>query len=340
MACALGFVVSRLRHRVIASKRLDELRGANELSIWARKRIYMYELLKDEYNTERTQHSKWGQRQTGVGGSTFSAMMHHVQKKAVEQVEDDGPLHSGPEAENEEPDASLSDPRLFQLGYSIFAIGSLDSIKEDIELAYRTMLDKFPSNGTGILEAATYFRHYHNNLYMELTTLNLAKKHSQAWDIHFVVYQRLRSLREGNHDSTSRVSQMNAIDRVMFDQEWSTAANKETTIYKIIYQLWQALLAPSPDLYQLQRYGEDLTSALRSAEHHYRTCLRLNPDSPLALRGYGIFLNNVKGQKEQANEYLNKAERVEDSVGKNKTRRLHRFLFNQRMAGTLSTLVT
>lgn len=101
--------------------------------------------------------------------------------------------------------------------------------------------------------------------------------------------------------------------------------------YRLIYQLWRHMCEPRPDLKQIQKFSECLQVAVDEAEHHYQTCLRLNPESISSLRAYAQFLSNVKGDQDRSTEFLNKADRIEEAVSRMRSRHVSRFCFDQRM---------
>lgn len=208
----------------------------------------------------------------------------------------------------------------------------LEAIKQQVELAYRTCMDKFPSNGTALLEAASFFRNYRDNLFMEMMTLNLAKRNARAVDIQFVISQRLRELREDDQRNNDGDT-MGAVDRVLFDQHYNDASNLETKCYKLIYQFWMVISRKLPDIAQLQVLAEELTRTADEVEMHYEECLKLNSDSVVALRSFGVFLSKVKVEQERSAEFLAKADRIEDQVGKQKKKQIAKFSFDQKLNG-------
>ena len=314
MAGFCGGSICRLRHELILTKSMDAIHSYPELSIWARKRLQTLRNLQLKYG-DASAISKTGAKES----NSFAAMMNHVQKKAVDEDTDT----SGSQ-ENSDGDISVKQRMYIQR--------NIKRLGDEVELAYRTALDRFSKNGTALLEAASFFRHYHDNHYLELTTLNFAKKSCQTLDIKFAVYERLRSLREGERTESGH-HKVTAVDRVLFDQEWKAACNEETKLYKIVYQLWQSLLHPSPDLAQLESYAELFYEALQNADEKYQSCLRINPESPLALRSYSNFLLTGKGHQDEANEYRSKADRLEDVLHQSVSRDVHRFLFDQQVSG-------
>ena len=316
MAFSCGALTCRLKHENIMIMSLDGTQSVtqsfNELSIWARKRLDILQALESKYSLGN------GTADTSQNNS-FASMMHHVQKKAVDED-----IKSRYTEGAVDGDVTAKQRQCIEWNIS--------RLRNDIEFAYRMAIDRFPKNGTALLEAASFFQHEHENHYLELTLLSLAKRSCQALDIRFEVYQRLRNLREGEHTEKGH-HRVTAIDRVLFDQEWKVACNEETKLYRIIYQFWQSLLNPTPDLALLESYAKVFYESLQRAEEKYQSCLRINPESPLALRSYSSFLSTTKGYEEEAEEYRSKAERLEGMLAQSRSRDIHRFLFDQRVAG-------
>lgn len=208
----------------------------------------------------------------------------------------------------------------------------LGAVKEEVEKAYRMCMDRFPTNGTALLETASFFRNYRDNWFMEMMTLNLAKRNSRAIDVQFVIFQRLRHLREDDQ-SRSNGEAMGAIDRVLFDQRFNKGCELETQCYRIIYQFWMVVSREAPDIANLQVLAEELARTANQAEREYEECLKLSPDSVVALRAFGVFLSKVKREQERSSEHLNKADRLEDHKGKRKKKHIPKFSFNQTLNG-------
>lgn len=279
----------------------------------ARKRIQTYERLKKIYASSadnvviETNHTKSGDKD---------------QSNAAVQVE-----------------IPAEESSLLELGDKGVLYHRISSLLDQVERAYQELLERYPCKGTALLEASTFFRHYHNNLYMEMLTLSKAERNCSSIDTQFVVYQRLKQLREGDtkehsgKQGGSNEGSMNAVDRVMFDQRWKTARNEETNVRKYVYQLWQTLMSECPDLAQMQQYAEKLTKALETADEQYQECLGLDANSAKVLRGYGQFLKDMKGDVDRASEYLNKADRVEDSAQRNKQEKVDKFIVYDQSGG-------
>lgn len=209
----------------------------------------------------------------------------------------------------------------------------LEAAKEKVEQAYRVCIDKFPHNGNAILEASSFFRNYRANLFMEMTTFNLAKRNANALDVQFAIFQRLRELRESSHSNNDRKT-LSALDRLHFDHEFSKASNLETKCYRIIYQFWETLNKKIPDVAELQYLAEGLHKVAEEAVVHYENCLKLNPESIVALRSFGAFLLKVKVDNEGSSQYLAKADRIEDQMGRQKQKHLRKLCFYGKLNST------
>lgn len=319
LACIAGGICCRMIHDAIAAKPANMLRYSTELSIWARKRIAVYEQLKNEY-------SRLGQ---------FTLQDDEVkQEMANEQHASSGSSSSSAADEDTRYSIPPTEPQLLQLGKDAFEVTNLSSLKEQAEKAYKTMMERFPSNGTILLEISAFFRHYRDNMYMEMRTLNQAKKSCDALDVQFVVYQRLRQMRESSSSSSSNGNnQMNAVDRLLFDQKFSNASKEETTVYKVVYQLWNHLMSPVPQLNRLQKLSEELKKSMQKSDNLYQECLKLNPESIKVLRSYGTFLSRLNGDVEKANECLKKADHIEETIGKQRSAHIDKFRFKRKITG-------
>ena len=284
----------------------------------ARKRIQAYERLKKIYASSE---------------DSMVVETYHV-KKGQDQRK--GNYFGSPTGQAEIPAEESSLLELGEKGIFVHRIGFLLDL---VEKAYKELLERYPCKGTALLEASTFFRHYHTNLYMEMLTLSTAEKNCASIDTQFVVYQRLKQLRErntGEHSAkqgSSGEGSMNAVDRVIFDQRWKTARNQETNVRKHVYQLWQTLMSDCPDLAHMQHYAENLTKAMETADEQYQECLRLNSNSAKVLRAYGHFLKEMKGDVDKASEYLNKADRVEESAQRNKQEKVDKFIVYDQSGG-------
>ena len=215
----------------------------------------------------------------------------------------------------------------------------ISSFLDQVEKAYRELVERYPRKGLALLEASTFYRHYHTNLYMEMLMLSKAHRECSSLDTQLAVYQRLKQLREGSttenpakHGSSAEGS-MNAVDRVLFDHRWKTARNEETNVRKYVYQLWQTLMSACPDFAQMRLYAENLTKAMETADEQYQECLRLNSNSAKVLRAYGQFLEGMKGDVDKASEYLNKADRMEESAQRNKQEKVNKFIVFDQCGG-------
>lgn len=235
----------------------------------------------------------------------------------------------------EQSEIPSTEPSLLELGDKGILYYRYQSLIDQVENAYRILIGKYPHKGRALLEASTFFRCYHDNLYMEMLTLSKAQRYCSSIDIQFVVYQRLKQLRERDitQQRNASKSSMNAVDRVLFDQKWKTATSEETNVHKYVYQLWQALMSECPDLAQMQKYAQRFTESMETANEHYQECLCLNSNSTKALRAYGRFLKEMKGDADKASEYLNKAERIEDSNSRNKPDKMDRFTVYDQSCG-------
>lgn len=273
----------------------------------ARKRIQVYERLKTEY---LSQHSP--------DDSAISEPEAN-QTKDVNQL---------PHIE-----IRSADPSLMKLGDEGILYHRLYLLFEEIEKAYRILVERYPSKGPALLEASAFFRHYHNNLYMEMLTLSKAHKDCEAFDTQFIVYQRLKQLREGDTSESPTEMPMNAVDRVLFDQTWRIANDGETSVRKHVYQIWQSLVSEYPDLAQIQKHAENLSKAMETTEQQYKACIRLDSRSAKVLRAYGKFLKEMKGHTEKASEYLNKADRIQESLKRNKQEKVDKFSVYHRSQG-------
>eukprot|EP01138_Halocafeteria_seosinensis_P012737 gb/GECG01013013.1/.p1 GENE.gb/GECG01013013.1/~~gb/GECG01013013.1/.p1 ORF type:complete len:1765 (+),score=203.56 gb/GECG01013013.1/:1-5295(+) len=299
-----GALQCRIIHDGIIRKPFNMLQYSYELSIWARKRIHIYEALKSEY----------------LRFDRFASASEEDADESTNLLED-----ASNEKEKKCYRIPATESRMLQLGNGYADTTTLEELRDQIEKAYQGMVERFPSSGNVLLESSTFFRHYRDNLYMEMRILSQAQKKCSAPDIRFVVYQRLRQMRESSSSSSSH--ELNAVDRVLFDQKWRSASSEETKVYQVVFQLWNSLMAPAPALGRLQDYAKRLTKAMTQADNYYRECLRLNPESVIALRGYGGFIRNLKGDEEQSNEYFNKADRIEEAVGTDKRSHLPNFHF-------------
>ena len=229
------------------------------------------------------------------------------------------------------------EPELLKLGSKGVLIDRLETLREEVERVYDYIGENYRNDGNALLQASEFFHHYRNNLYMEMKTLSMCQSATQALDIQFAVYQRLRQIREGKSQSShANGGSMTAVDRVLFDQKWKNATSHETTVFQVIYQIWQRLMSSCPDFDVLQDYAEKLAESMKGAERHYEECLKLNSESSRVLRAYGQFLGRIKGDYDKSNEYLNKADRVEEASGKNKQFKVEHVCIEGRASGKAS----
>ncbi|KAA0146760.1 hypothetical protein FNF31_07713 [Cafeteria roenbergensis] len=109
------------------------------------------------------------------------------------------------------------------------------------------------------------------------------KQVGSAWDVSFLSYQRTRQLQERS------ASGLSAVDRILFDEAWTTAI-------------------------------EETTKAFAAQNKLYNHAI--NPDSTMALRAFSRFCEDVLGDSERATELQNKANRIEEKHAKTNVRPL------------------
>eukprot|EP01138_Halocafeteria_seosinensis_P007464 gb/GECG01007629.1/.p1 GENE.gb/GECG01007629.1/~~gb/GECG01007629.1/.p1 ORF type:complete len:1503 (+),score=198.81 gb/GECG01007629.1/:1-4509(+) len=312
LACIGGSLACRMMHTAVLGKPFNTLQYSYEISIWARRRIHIYETLKRVY----------GRYEQFLGTSEHDDDESSSLLNKNNSSQDETKLR-----------IPMEEARLLELGSYSVHVDTLESLQGDIERAYRSMMDKFPDSGNVLFEASTFFKHYMDNLYMEMRALSQAKRMCNAPDIRFVVYQRLRQIREGSTANSSQ--ELNAVDRVLFDQKWAQATEEETNVYKIVHHLWSSLMAPVPRISQLDQDAEQITKALSKADSLYKDCLKLNPESVSALRSYGNFARTLRGEEELAQTYLSKADRIEESSGKATQSKIERYNFKEQLRDSL-----
>jgi len=209
------------------------------------------------------------------------------------------------------------------------ALTALATLLRQAEDAQLRALRTYQGEGMGMVSTAAFFQVLHNTRYLELTALLSAKAASTALDVRFFVYQRTRQMREESDAGGERLSSvrsgsskrsLSAIERVLFDQHWSSAREGELACYRAMLRVWQILSDPVPDLNQLQRIGTQMKRSLAETQTSFRAMLKINADNSKLQRSYGSFLLNLLRNPALASQFLNKAEALEQSQRSHKTR--------------------
>ncbi|KAA0148610.1 hypothetical protein FNF29_06548 [Cafeteria roenbergensis] len=184
-------------------------------------------------------------------------------------------------------------------------------------MAYDEMLKAWPKSAVTYSSGSIFHRAYGSTASSELTILAMARKQvGSAWDVSFLSYQRTRQLQERSGSGLS------AVDRILFDEAWSTAIEETTKAFAAQNKLYNHAVESSPDANRLGLLAEELFKARTAAERRFRTMLQINPDSIMALRAYSRFCEEVLHDADRATELMNKANRIEDKHAKTNVRPL------------------
>ncbi|KAA0171107.1 hypothetical protein FNF27_06411 [Cafeteria roenbergensis] len=184
-------------------------------------------------------------------------------------------------------------------------------------MAYDEMLKAWPKSAVTYSSGSIFHRAYGSTASSELTILAMARKQvGSAWDVSFLSYQRTRQLQERSGSGLS------AVDRILFDEAWSTAIEETTKAFAAQNKLYNHAVESSPDANRLGLLAEELFKARTAAERRFRTMLQINPDSIMALRAYSRFCEEVLHDADKSTELMNKANRIEDKHAKTNVRPL------------------
>ncbi|KAA0171109.1 hypothetical protein FNF27_06413 [Cafeteria roenbergensis] len=184
-------------------------------------------------------------------------------------------------------------------------------------MAYDEMLKAWPKSAVTYSSGSIFHRAYGSTASSELTILAMARKQvGSAWDVSFLSYQRTRQLQERSGSGLS------AVDRILFDEAWSTAIEETTNAFAAQNKLYNHAVESNPDARKLGLLAEELFKARTAAERRFRTMLQINPDSIMALRAYSRFCEEVLHDADRATELMNKANRIEDKHAKTNVRPL------------------
>ncbi|KAA0149369.1 hypothetical protein FNF31_07228 [Cafeteria roenbergensis] len=188
---------------------------------------------------------------------------------------------------------------------------SAEGLLAQAALAYEAMLKAWPKSAVTYASGSIFHRAYGSTVSSELTILAMARKQvGSAWDVSFLSYQRTRQLQERS------ASGLSAVDRILFDEAWTTAIDETTKAFAAQNKLYNHAVESNPDAHRIGKLAEELFKARSAAERKFRTMLQINPDSTTALRAYSRFCDDVLGDAERATELMNKANRIEEKHAK------------------------
>ncbi|CAE7414626.1 tmcB, partial [Symbiodinium sp. KB8] len=186
-----------------------------------------------------------------------------------------------------------------------------EALIEQASMAYDEMLKAWPKSAVTYASGSIFHRAYGSTVSSELTILAMARKQvGSAWDVSFLSYQRTRQLQERS------ASGLSAVDRILFDEAWTTAIDETTKAFAAQNKLYNHAVESNPDAHRIGKLAEELFKARSAAERKFRTMLQINPDSTTALRAYSRFCDDVLGDAERATELMNKANRIEEKHAK------------------------
>ncbi|KAA0175948.1 hypothetical protein FNF27_02669 [Cafeteria roenbergensis] len=192
-----------------------------------------------------------------------------------------------------------------------------EALIEQASMAYDEMLKAWPKSAVTYASGSIFHRAYGSTVSSELTILAMARKQvGSAWDVSFLSYQRTRQLQERS------ASGLSAVDRILFDEAWTTAIEETTKAFAAQNKLYNHAVESNPDANRLGLLAEELFLARSAAERKFRTMLQINPDSTMALRAFSRFCEDVLGDSERATELQNKANRIEEKHAKTNVRPL------------------
>lgn len=187
------------------------------------------------------------------------------------------------------------------------------------ETAFRRLTQSLAHSSMGMVMAAEFYKHFHTNHYLEILSLGKASRLTAALDISFFVQLRMHELREqqltqpaGSADGTTTKAALTGVDRAVFDQQWQEVQRLYKKAYRSLVSVWDVLHDARPDLRQLLETGRRLQRVLTRMQALFDSLVLINPDSVAVLRAYADFLLNLANNPQQANELVNRADRLDE----------------------------
>jgi len=295
-------------HRVsVCRQPLQDVDSLYDIDLWARSRLQLFQRLQVDGDDAARIQDAWSSGGGAKAAPGSSAARQHGLASAVARS-----IGSAGSAGQRGAAVHLASQVIIRLGASYAEDNSMTTVlAAEVELAYQTIMDKFPSSSMGHLLAATYFRLTHPSRYMEMHALNTARKSNAPVDVSFFIFQRTKDLidRDTSYTPTGALRNgvagakaITPVDRLTYEHELQTAFAAETSCYRALMRVWDALQEPVPDLAELQRMGELLWRSIDQAEGRFKVLLTMNPEGISVLRAYASFQRNLLHNATTAHE--------------------------------------
>jgi hypothetical protein len=212
---------------------------------------------------------------------------------------------------------------------------------EQADQAYRQVLRHEPGSAMLHLFTAQFYRLVHKYHFSEMTMLHKAHAMSSAIDVRFFVFKRTRQLQESSNDGEEAqnnrhdlvASRASSADRIAFERLSADAEACRLAYYKTESELLSAMNEALPDMRNIERIGHDLVRARRTVVAAHEAMMAVNNNSVKGYRSYAVFLEEIMHDSEQAQEFLTKAARIEESYLQQKAWSMNDMAFGTRVDG-------
>eukprot|EP00743_Colponemidia_sp_Colp-15_P006092 GILK01006550.1.p1 GENE.GILK01006550.1~~GILK01006550.1.p1 ORF type:complete len:1762 (+),score=338.24 GILK01006550.1:171-5456(+) len=181
-----------------------------------------------------------------------------------------------------------------------------------VEKMYRESTVRFRDSATPHLLLTLHYTIYLKLRHLAMIELTRAEEKLPDLDDSFRIYRHKKLADE----SVSAGGKMDVLAYVSYKKHSSQSKLFNLRARKKQIEFWKEMLHPNPSLDRLDAIGTEINSFISKAQSHYLELIKINSKSPSIHRSYARFLMDVVNDQVLAEEYLSKAQKLEEAKTK------------------------